>query len=35
MDPRDVWRQAIRGDRPLTFLEKETLGDVPGMSGVG
>lgn len=34
MDPIDVWKQAIRGERPLTFLEKNVLGDVPGMSGV-
>jgi len=30
MDPADVWREAIRGTRPLTKLEDKITGDLPG-----
>ncbi len=35
MDPGDVWRDAMRGIRPLTKLEDNIVGDMPGMSAVG
>jgi hypothetical protein len=34
MDPADVWREAIRGKRPLT-MEEKSLQNVPGAAAVG
>lgn len=35
MDPADVWREAIRGVRPLSKNEDAITGDLPGMTAVG
>ena len=34
MDPADVWREAIRGVRPLT-LNQKNMRDMPGASATG